>query len=117
MTLKGIIEKLVADEARQWFRSVCKEEGVNVYSVLNPVDGIDLEKGRTEYTFSVNLRISMTHEDWVTENYLIVTVGGTVDDIYGVLCSCIRRDANYLWLATAKGREAFGITEFRLKED
>lgn len=45
-----------------------------------------------------------------------VYVGGTVDPDFGILCSSIRREnGSIIWLDVPESRQAYGITEFKIK--
>lgn len=110
MTFKAIVKMMIEQEADAWVRKLMDEAGFQYNWTSCTIQELTADKnyfGWTAYVDITSREGGYTHKR--------VEVGGTVDDITGICCSCIwNQNHELIWMAVPETRKALGISEFKI---
>lgn len=110
MTYKAIVERMVERKAETWVRDLLNESGFNYDWTGAEIAPMENEKWHFSWTVNVDIT---SRKDGYSHRYVVV--GGTVDDLVGICCSCIwDENHNIIWMAVPETRKALGIKEFKI---
>lgn len=111
MTYKKIVQTMCKNVANDYLIKLLNSSNIAYRWVSNSILSLNYDEEYKCYLFESEMEI-------MTGNYnpIRVIVGGTVDDITGILVSCIwdKNKKNILWMDVERTREMLGIREFKV---
>lgn len=110
MTYKQIVIGIVEKTAEEFVTDVLSAAGIKFRWTRSHIQDLSYDRETAGYLWGVHVTVALP--DITTRT---VSVGGTADDILGVVPSCILDGkGNTLWMASEKTREHLGIKRFKL---
>ena len=110
MTYKAIVKGLIQNASEEWVRSLLDEIGYQ-YS-WTQAEIIDLRDEKEHISWRCLVEVVSRPYGYTNRSF---EVGGTADDLFGILPSCIfDQKHNLIWMANKDTRKTLGIEEFKI---
>lgn len=110
MTYKAIVKGMIQNASEEWVRSLLDEIGFEYDFTSCETAKMEDEKEHISWRCFVDV-VSRAHG----YTHRFFEVGGTADDLFGILPSCIfDQKHNLIWMANKDTRKTLGIEEFKI---
>ena len=114
MTYKAIVKEMIRREAERWVCSIMEENNISYKWTSSETTDIKMDKDSNGFLWEAKVDV-YGRPSW-GNGYVILYVGGSVDDMIGICPSVIwsMDKKKIIWMASEETREDLGITEFRI---
>lgn len=112
MTYKAVVMNMVEVDSKDYILNLLKENHEEVFKCIMFMDAevIQMENAGEEFLYRVQVKATNRYG-----HVLKLDVGGTIDDLFGILHSVVwDSKGNTIWYESKGTRETVGIKEFKI---